>query len=31
MEKRQIDRLRQRGYTSQQINMLQAQSSIPMQ
>ena len=30
-EKRQIAKLRQRGYTSQQISMLQAQTTIPMQ
>ena len=30
-ENRQIQKLRQRGYTSQQISLLQAQSSIPVQ
>lgn len=30
-EKKQIAKLRQRGYTSQQISMLQAQTTIPMQ
>ncbi|KAK8801262.1 hypothetical protein WA171_004408, partial [Blastocystis sp. BT1] len=29
-EKKQIAKLRQRGYTSQQISMLQAQTTIPM-